>query len=106
MVANQVHPCEAQGIYTMRATVFTLASLIMLGPAWLSAGEYNEVLSIGDAAPEWSNLPGVDDKQHSLADLKEKPVVVVVFTCNTCPIATDYEDRIIKFAQQHTDQVG
>jgi peroxiredoxin len=60
----------------------------------LQAGEFNEVLSIGDAAPAWSDLPGVDAKKHSLADLKDKAAVVVVFTCVSCPTATDYEDRI------------
>lgn len=58
------------------------------------AGEFNEVLSIGDMAPAWTDLPGADHKNHSLADLKEKKAVVVVFTCASCPTARDYEDRI------------
>lgn len=62
------------------------------------AGEYNEVLNIGDPAPSWTDLPGVDGQPHSLADFKDKEVVVVVFTCNSCPIAVDYEDRIIALA--------
>lgn len=66
-----------------------------------AAGEYNPVLSIGDAAPAWKNLPGVDGKTHSLADLKEIPVIVVVFTCNSCPYAVDYEDRINALAKEH-----
>lgn len=28
-------------------------------------------------------------------------MVVVVFTCNTCPVATGYEDRLIAFAKDH-----
>src|SRR5580658_9260735 len=63
------------------------------------AGKYNEVLNVGDDAPAWVDLPGVDGKKHSLEDLKDKQVVVVVFTCNSCPIASDYEDRIIAFAK-------
>jgi peroxiredoxin len=70
------------------------------------AGEFNEVLSIGDAAPAWKDLPGTDDKKHSLEDLKEKKLVVVVFTCNSCPIAADYEDRIIALAKKFSEQVG
>lgn len=65
------------------------------------AGDYNPVLSIGDKAPAWSNLPGIDGKKHSLADLKDKEVVVLCFTCNSCDVATEYEDRIIAFAKQH-----
>lgn len=68
------------------------------------AGEFNEVLSIGDAAPEWKNLPGTDGETHSLADLKDKKLVVVVFTCASCPTAVDYEQRIgdlaAKFAEK------
>lgn len=70
------------------------------------AGEFNPTLNIGDAAPAWSKLPGVDGKEHSLDDLKDKKVVVVVFTCNSCPVATDYEDRVIAFAKKYADRVG
>jgi peroxiredoxin len=64
------------------------------------AGEFNKTLNIGDKAPEWSDLPGTDGKKHSLGELKDKDVVVVVFTCNSCPVAVDYEDRIIAFAKK------
>ena len=67
----------------------------------LAAGQFNDVLSIGDAAPAWVDLPGVDNKTHSLADWKDKPFVVVVFTCNSCPVSNDYEERINAFAKKH-----
>ena len=66
----------------------------------VDAGEFNEVLSIGDAAPAWSNLPGTDGKSHSLADYKDKAAVVLVFTCASCPTAVDYEDRINELAKR------
>jgi peroxiredoxin len=65
------------------------------------AGEFNEKLKIGDPAPAWTGLPGVDGKKHALADLSAKQVVVLVFTCNSCPVAAGYEDRIIGFAKKH-----
>src|SRR5690348_6639974 len=77
-----------------------LLVLVLFGGA-LPAGTYNDVLSPGDAAPAWADLPGVDGKKHSLTDLKDKDVVVVVFTCCSCPAAEDYEDRIIAFARKH-----
>jgi peroxiredoxin len=64
-------------------------------------GEFNKTLSPGDAAPAWKDLPGTDGQKHSLADLKKFDVVVVVFTCNSCPIAIDYEPRILAFHQKH-----
>jgi peroxiredoxin len=72
-----------------------------LGFGRLSAGEYNPVLNLGDKAPEWKNLPGIDGKKHSLADLKDKDVVVLFFTCNSCDVATEYEDRIIAAAKKY-----
>src|SRR5947209_1090489 len=83
-----------------RCLTILLASVVALtAPA--RAGEYNRVLKIGDPGPAWRNLPGVDGKSHALADLRDKDVVVVVFICNHCPIATAYEDRLIAFAAKH-----
>ncbi len=70
------------------------------------SGKYNPTISVGDAAPAWKSLPGTDDKTHSLADLKGKSVVVVAFTCNSCPYAVDYEDRLIALAKKHAGADG
>jgi len=81
-----------------------MRSLLFVGVfavASAHAGQFNEKLNIGDTAPMWKDLPGVDGKKHSLVDLKDKKVVVVVFTCNSCPVAVDYEDRIVSFAKKH-----
>ncbi len=68
------------------------------------AGKYNKVLSVGDAAPEWKDLEGTDGKKHALADLKASEFVVVVFTCNSCPIAVGYEERLLAFAKAHAGE--
>jgi len=69
--------------------------LILAIASHAQAGKYNPVLSIGDKAPAWKDLPGIDGKSHSLSDLKEADAVVLIFTCNSCPYAIDYEKRII-----------
>ena len=69
-----------------------------------SAGKYNPVLSPGDDAPKWKQLVNVDGKQNSLADLKQ-PIVVVVFTCNSCPYSVDYEDRINQLVDEVDSQL-
>src|SRR5215216_4956911 len=86
-------------------TAAVAASLLLTG-ARPGGGEYNEVLKVGDAAPAWSGLEGTDGKKHALADLKAKEVVVVVFTCNSCPIAQDYEERIVAFTKKHAGPGG
>jgi peroxiredoxin len=51
------------------------------------------ILALGSAAPPFS-LPGVDGKIHKLGDYAASPVLVVVFTCDHCPVAQVYEQRI------------
>jgi peroxiredoxin len=80
-------------------TRLSLVALVLsVSSAAAGPGKFNKVLAPGDAAPAWADLEGTDGKKHALADLKDKDVVVVVFTCNSCPVAKDYEDRIIAFA--------
>lgn len=83
-----------------------LLCLGLFAASSVMAGEFNAVLSPGDAAPPWKDLPGTDGKTHSLAELDAKQYVLVVFTCNSCPIARDYEDRIMEFARQHAKEVS
>jgi peroxiredoxin len=68
------------------------------------AAQDSKPLAVGDPAPEWKDLMGVDDQKHSLGDLKEAKAVVVVFTCNHCPVAQAYEDRIIQLAADYKDK--
>jgi peroxiredoxin len=79
--------------------VWLATSLLAAVP--LEAGQYNQVLDIGDKAPAWTDLPGVDDHRHSLADLQDRRAVVVVFTCNSCPYAVDVEDRLKSLAEDY-----
>jgi peroxiredoxin len=58
-----------------------------------SAQNSHPILPLGSPAPGFS-LPGVDGKIHRLADYGSSPILVVVFTCNHCPIAQMYEQRI------------
>lgn len=67
----------------------------------LHSGEFNPDINIGDKAPEWASLPGVDDKRYSLSDFKAKDVLVVFFTCNSCPYAVEYEDRMLALVKKY-----
>lgn len=58
-------------------------------------------LELGAPGPAWKGLTGVDDKEHSLSDLKKAEAVVVCFTCNHCPVAKNYEDRLVKFVKDY-----
>ncbi len=85
-------------MYTMRM----LLAMIFVGAATMlsMAGQFNKTISIGDAAPAFADLQGTDGKTHSLKDVTAD-VVVLVFTCNSCPIAVQYEDRLVALAKLH-----
>ena len=59
-----------------------------------------ETLKPGAKAPDFS-LPGVDGKNYSLNDFAKAKVLVVIFSCNHCPTAQAYEERIIAFANDY-----
>lgn len=91
-------------MHRVMSLVAILSGLIFVNVA--IAGEFNEVLSIGDAAPAWKDLPGVDGKKHSLSDYKDREVMVLVFTCVSCPTAEDYEGRINSLAKRFGGENG
>jgi peroxiredoxin len=73
----------------------------LLGLSLLAhAAADHPILPIGSVAPDFS-LPGVDGKTHSLADYASSKVLAVVFTCNHCPIAQVYEQRIAQLAADY-----
>lgn len=66
--------------------------------------KFNRVLSVGDAAPAWGSLEGTDGKKYALKDFPKAKVVVLVFTCNHCPVARQYEDRMLGLAKKYEKQ--
>ena len=57
-------------------------------------------LPIGSPAPPFS-LPGTDGKTYSLASFDKSDILVIIFTCNHCPTAQAYEDRIIQLTNDY-----
>ncbi len=75
--------------------------LMVLGFAFSMYGQTTHpILPIGSPAPDFS-LPGVDGKIHKLSDYAASPILVIIFTCNHCPIASIYETRIQKLADDY-----
>ena len=86
----------------MRKTMGRVLILLMLAlGAW--AQETHPILALGSPAPHFE-LPGVDGAIHKLADYSSSPILVVVFTCNHCPIAQMYERRITQLAADYKDR--
>ena len=83
-------------------TTQTLWKISLLLASFLPASAQlrHPILPIGSPAPNFSR-PGVDGKTHSLADYASSPVLAIVFTCNHCPIAQVYEQRIQQLANDY-----
>jgi peroxiredoxin len=62
-----------------------------------------KTLEIGKKAPDFS-LPGVDGKIYSLSDFDSYDILTIIFTCNHCPTAQAYEDKIIRAVADYREQ--
>jgi peroxiredoxin len=79
-----------------------LAALVLSARSAVAAAPAVQTLPLGAAAPDFK-LPGVDGRTYTLADFAAAKVLAVVFTCNHCPTAQAYEDRLLKL---HADYKG
>jgi peroxiredoxin len=81
-------------------------ALVLAGVLALAAGARGEgpaTLPIGSPAPDFS-LPGVDGKNYSLGDFSDARLLVIVFTCNHCPTAQSYQDRLIQLTKDFAER--
>ncbi len=85
----------------MKKKVFILFLITISGLSF--AQDIVHPLSIGSSAPDFS-LPGVDGKLWSLKDFNQSDILVVIFTCNHCPTAQAYEQRIINLVNNYKSQ--
>jgi peroxiredoxin len=79
----------------MKKMIIMLSITVLTIPAAISQG-YN----VGDKAADFK-LKNVDGKHVSLADYPEAKGFTVIFTCNHCPYAKAYEDRIIELDRKY-----
>ena len=84
------------------AALTLLAAIALMAPNAVLAkgGKFNDVIGIGEKAPNFADVPGIDDKKHSLREYKDAKAIVVVFTCNHCPVAVAYEDRLVALQKE------
>jgi peroxiredoxin len=85
----------------MSRFVLSLLVIAALMCARVDAAQYNKIVNIGDKAPAFADLQGVDDKQYGLEQFKKAKAVALVFTCNHCPVAQAYEDRLIALQDEY-----
>jgi peroxiredoxin len=87
----------------MRTTSLTLSLLLLVASSLRAEPAGFRTLALGDAAPDFK-LPGVDGRDYTLASFKDAKLLAVVFTCNHCPTAQAYEQRISKLHADYKDK--
>jgi peroxiredoxin len=82
-----------------------VVAIVFLGMAGITTADPDglKTLPIGATAPDFA-LPGVDGRTYSLKDFSDARFLVVVFTCNHCPTAQAYEDRILRLHADYKDK--
>src|SRR5947207_11595599 len=90
----------------MKKAFFKCAALITLIiglSSFTSWYDEHKTLSIGAKAFDFKLL-GVDGKTYSLASFGKANILVIIFTCNHCPTAQAYEDRIIQLTKDYSSK--
>ncbi len=87
-------------VLNVTAVAALSAAVIVLAFHAAPAARAADELAIG-AQGAGFNLKGTDGKMHSLDSVKREKGTAVVFTCNECPYAKGYEDRLIALAKEY-----
>jgi peroxiredoxin len=86
---------------TMKLNFFRIATAFSLALLLYSFTNSLSGYKPGDVAVDFS-LKNVDGKMVSLKDYKSAKGFIVIFTCNHCPYAKMYEDRIINLHNKYS----
>lgn len=60
-------------------------------------------MQINDLLPEFT-LKGTDEKMHATNDYAESAAIVIIFTCNHCPYARAYMERISTLVAEYENR--
>jgi peroxiredoxin len=82
-------------------TLFMFVAVLSL-TAFTTVGD-GHGYHVGDIATDFE-LMNINGKMVSLADYDEAKGFIVIFTCNTCPYAVKYEDRIVALDKKYSDK--
>ncbi len=87
----------------MRRNSLVLALLLSVLTRSSLAAQGTQPLGLGQAAPDF-RLKGVDERMYTLKDFAGAKILAIIFTCNHCPTAQAYEERIKKLVTDYKDK--
>ncbi len=82
---------------------FGLVIVLCVSAFTIGKTSVSEGYKIGDVAEDFS-LKNIDGKMVSLSDYKNAKGFIITFTCNTCPYAVAYEDRIVALDKKYASK--
>lgn len=85
------------------STIILLTCLVQVKAQKMENSSEHKGYKIGDVATDFK-LKNVNQKMVSLSDYKDAKGFIVVFTCNHCPYAKAYENRIIALDQKYASK--
>ena len=100
LITINIHSPNHDFIMKKLLSLFITLSMLT-AMAFTSGGPSGYV--VGDTAQDF-NLKNVDNKLVSLAGIPDAKGYIVVFTCNHCPYAMAYEDRVIALHKKYASQ--
>ncbi len=82
-----------------------IAAILVLGVSAFTDGkkEAGDGYKVGDIATDFK-LENINGKMVSLSDFEGAKGFIITFTCNTCPFAVAYEDRIEALNKKYAKQ--
>jgi len=86
-----------------KTTLLVFGILVTIGALFINAKNNDLGYEVGDYATDFE-LTNIDGKSISLSDYKDAKGYIVVFTCNTCPYAKMYEQRIIDLDKKYASK--
>lgn len=84
----------------MKTIKLLFGAVLFVALSAFSWNQFNPGYQIGDVATDFS-LKNINNKDVSLKDFNNAKGFIVVFTCNHCPYAVAYEDRIIALDKKY-----
>ncbi len=83
--------------------IATLVIVMCLSAFTITNSNSGDGYKVGDLAEDFS-LKNIDETMVSLSDYKDAKGFIIAFTCNTCPYAVMYEDRIIALNEKYASK--
>lgn len=87
------------------ASMVSAIAIVSGAAAAVSAGESAGGIAIGSKVPAAvakTKMKNVDGKMLSITDVTGKAGTLVIFTCNHCPFAKAWEQRIVELANSYS----